>query len=193
MKSLSQSFYSQLPQTAETQFAKTVSELQSEVRKRRVMALEPPPRSSSLFVQLLHVFASSLTWLCRVTESKFFCFQTRYKKSGRQEAGSCLYSVMPETLDTQHAKQVSQIQSQVPDPPSCDHEPELHFHFLVKLLWCSLQVKYKEEVQKELSSSLFSSLPQTLQTELAKEVTALQSQVTQRVKQSVTVTLKLLP
>lgn len=42
----------------------------------------------------------------------------------------------------------------------------------------SLQVKYKEDVQKELSSSLFCSLPQTLQTELAKEVTELQSQVT---------------
>lgn len=42
----------------------------------------------------------------------------------------------------------------------------------------SLQVKYKEDVQKDLSSALFSSLPQTLQTELAKEVTELQSQVT---------------
>lgn len=41
-----------------------------------------------------------------------------------------------------------------------------------------LQVKYKEDGQKELSSTLFSSLPQTLQTELAKEVTELQSQVT---------------
>lgn len=40
-------------------------------------------------------------------------------------------------------------------------------------------MKYKEEGQKELWSTLFSSLPQTLQTELAKEVTELQSQVTQ--------------
>lgn len=31
-KSLSQSFYSQLPETTETHFAKTVAELQSEVR-----------------------------------------------------------------------------------------------------------------------------------------------------------------
>lgn len=31
MRSLSQSFYSQLPQTADTQFAKETSELQSEV------------------------------------------------------------------------------------------------------------------------------------------------------------------
>ena len=41
-----------------------------------------------------------------------------------------------------------------------------------------LQVKYKEDVQKDLSSTLFSSLPQTLQTERAKEVSELQSQVT---------------
>lgn len=34
MKSLSQSVYSQLSETAETQFAKTVSELQSEVRTK---------------------------------------------------------------------------------------------------------------------------------------------------------------
>lgn len=34
MKSLCQSFYSQLPDTAETQLAKTVSELQSEVTTR---------------------------------------------------------------------------------------------------------------------------------------------------------------
>lgn len=40
-----------------------------------------------------------------------------------------------------------------------------------------LQVKYKEDVQKQLQSSLFSGLPQTPQTELAKEVSALQSEV----------------
>lgn len=37
MKSLSQSFYSQLSETAETQFAKTVSELQSEVREQQLL------------------------------------------------------------------------------------------------------------------------------------------------------------
>lgn len=36
MKSLSQSIYSQLPETSETQFAKTVCELQSEVRNERL-------------------------------------------------------------------------------------------------------------------------------------------------------------
>lgn len=43
-----------------------------------------------------------------------------------------------------------------------------------------LQVKYKEAGQKELSSSLFSTLPQTLHTQVAKEVTELQSEVTNR-------------
>lgn len=36
MRSLCQSFYSQLPDTAETQLAKTVSELQSEVTARHL-------------------------------------------------------------------------------------------------------------------------------------------------------------
>lgn len=128
--------------------------------------------------------------------------------------------MMAETLDTQHAKQASQIQSQVRShlhtlatthlnftvPGSCfssshrfqdsasrtfnlgyfTHQtlPTTQFlsgrrgHVTRKQTLSSLQVKYKEDVQKALSSSLFSSLPHTLQTELAKEVTELQSQVT---------------
>lgn len=43
-----------------------------------------------------------------------------------------------------------------------------------------LQVRYREEGRKELSSCLFSSLTQTLDTEHTKEATALQSQVTPR-------------
>lgn len=39
MRSLSQSFYSQLPQTADTQFAKATSELQSEVGGANVCIL----------------------------------------------------------------------------------------------------------------------------------------------------------
>lgn len=37
----------------------------------------------------------------------------KYREAGRQQAGGSLYSVMAETLDTRHAKEVSQIQSQV--------------------------------------------------------------------------------
>lgn len=56
-------------------------------------------------------------------------------------------------------------------------------HSCILHLWtlcCPLQVKYKEAGQKELSSNLFSTLPQTLHTQVAKEVTELQSQVTDR-------------
>lgn len=44
-----------------------------------------------------------------------FCLtlQTKYKEAGRREASSSLYSKLPETLDTLHAKEVSQLQSQV--------------------------------------------------------------------------------
>lgn len=43
IRSLSQSFYSQLPDTAETQLARTASELQSEVRGPVSSFLDPAP------------------------------------------------------------------------------------------------------------------------------------------------------
>ena len=44
-----------------------------------------------------------------------FCLflKNKYKESGRKETFNCLYSKLPETLDTQHAKEASQLQSQV--------------------------------------------------------------------------------
>lgn len=141
----------------------------------------------------------------------------KYRKAARQQAGGSLYSVMAETPDTQHAKEVSQIQSQVvithahmtpqEGALACMYNSVfsvrchywdynliiiINYIFIIIILsfificdsvtdcapCCPLQVKYKEEGQKELWSTLFSSLPQTLQTELAKEVTELQSQVT---------------
>lgn len=152
MKNLCQSFYSQLPETAEIQFAKTVSELQSEVTQHSTRAAQTCQNiwkqqlRDKLFVQLAEAGCGSknttsyyntpnvflwFNWwkmtniLCCISHvmqilfykcinvTNISCFQTQYKKSGRQEAGSCLYSVMAETLDTQHAKQASQLQSQV--------------------------------------------------------------------------------
>lgn len=46
---------------------------------------------------------------------KFFFsepFQTKYKK-GKEDLSSSLYSTLPETLDTLHAKEAAQLQSQV--------------------------------------------------------------------------------
>lgn len=48
----------------------------------------------------------------------FVAAQISYRKLGKQQAGSSLYSVMADTLDTQHAKQASQLQSQVDLQPA---------------------------------------------------------------------------
>lgn len=37
----------------------------------------------------------------------------KYKEAGKKEVASSLYSTLPETLETQHAKEASQLQSQV--------------------------------------------------------------------------------
>lgn len=37
----------------------------------------------------------------------------KYRDAGRRDASSSLYSKLPETLDTRHAKEASQLQSQV--------------------------------------------------------------------------------
>lgn len=122
--------------------------------------------------------------------------QLQYRKLGRQQAGSSLYSAMVDTLDTQHAREASQLQSQVDIQPAGGSaggaavvavgsvkfkgNSKLHLQQSPSVsvdLCRPLQVKYKEAGQKELSSSLFSTLPQTLQTEVAKELTELQSQV----------------
>lgn len=53
-------------------------------------------------------------------------FQVKYKEAGKKEVSSSLYSKLPETLETKHAKDVSQLQSQVP-------------HLLVRLNMLSFQ------------------------------------------------------
>lgn len=42
-----------------------------------------------------------------------FLFQMKYKETGKKDVMSSLYSTLPETLETQHAKEASQLQSQV--------------------------------------------------------------------------------
>lgn len=88
LKSLSQSFYSQLPETPETQFAKTVSELQSEVRKRSgcsyISEGDGAPTSTSL---LLPVCPSLLLYHHTVThafhELRLLPSDTETKSSSR--------------------------------------------------------------------------------------------------------------
>ena len=41
------------------------------------------------------------------------CFQVKYKEEGKQEMSSNLYSLLPETTETQLAKQLTEMQSEV--------------------------------------------------------------------------------
>lgn len=41
-------------------------------------------------------------------------FQSKYKEEGRKETSMSLYSVLPETPETQHAREASELQSEVP-------------------------------------------------------------------------------
>lgn len=40
-------------------------------------------------------------------------FQVKYKEAGKKQASTALYHQLPETMETQHAKEASQLQSQV--------------------------------------------------------------------------------
>lgn len=88
------SVYSQLPETNDIQLARTLSEQQSEVVHVQYFFF-----SSSVVFSMV-----SLLWMW---------LQTKYREAGRKAASSCLYSKLPETLETHHAKEVSQLQSQV--------------------------------------------------------------------------------
>ena len=83
-----------------------------------------------------HVHAVGLLWLIIL----LLLSQTKYKKAGKNVSSS-LYSVMPETMETQHAKQASLLQSQVLTTHTyciCTHthtHTHLHTHF-EKIFYC---------------------------------------------------------
>uniref|UniRef100_A0A3Q3KZB5 Nebulette n=1 Tax=Mastacembelus armatus TaxID=205130 RepID=A0A3Q3KZB5_9TELE len=84
-------------------------------------------------------------------------------EAGKKDINTCLYSLLPETLETERVKETTELLSEVSKP---------------KYSWISKNVKYKEGGKKEMSRSLYSTLPDTSETVfLAKEVTELQSQV----------------
>lgn len=91
------SVYSQLPDTNDIQQARTVSEQQSQVSTWSVPVPVPAVCST----------------LGGVSHSTLWCWQAKYRAAGRKEASSCLYSTLPETPDTRHAKEASELQSQV--------------------------------------------------------------------------------
>lgn len=42
-----------------------------------------------------------------------FCLQIKYKEAGKKEMNTCLYSVLPLTLDTQRAREAAELLSEV--------------------------------------------------------------------------------
>ncbi len=71
--------------------------------------------------------------------------QVKYKEDGKKEMSINLYSLLPETIDTQHAKEVSNLQSEV-------FKVTLFF-FLLLILWIemlslSLMVMNLSQVRK---------------------------------------------
>lgn len=41
------------------------------------------------------------------------CLQIKYKEAGKKELSTCLYSVLPLTMDMQHAKEAGELLSEV--------------------------------------------------------------------------------
>lgn len=99
----------------------------------------------------------------------------KYREAGKRAASSCLYAKLPETLATRHAKEASQLQSQVTcgahDINVANSGVSEHPGF--QLFPSASQVKYKQEV----AGSIYQQLPETAETQLAKELRGVYSQV----------------
>lgn len=105
--------------------------------------------------------------------------QNKYKQGFRESVASSLYCQLPQTAETQLAAKVTDLQSQV-------GQVGVHlcsFSSSSSLASSSLcvspvQSKYKEDGMRSLSQSFYSQLPETAETQLARSVSELQSQVT---------------
>lgn len=92
----------------------------------------------------------------------------------KTEISSSLYCLLPETTETQFVKELSEILSEV------RHDGWRRAGNVcqdVTDFVSALQNKYKEEGKKEMSSSLYSQLPETAEMQLAKNLHAFQSEV----------------
>lgn len=59
-----------------------------------------------------------------IESSSLNCVQVKYKEGLKKEAGPALYHLLPETADTQRAKHMSEIQSEVLAPPPTTFPPD---------------------------------------------------------------------
>lgn len=105
-------------------------------------------------------------------------FQAKYKEAGKKEASSCLYSLLPATLETQLAKESSELLSEVRTASNMCKQAgkQTKMSDLMFLMQIS-QVKYKESAKKEMSAALYSTLPETLETSFSREMSDVLSEV----------------
>lgn len=105
--------------------------------------------------------------------------QNKYKQSFRESLASSLYSQLPQTAETQLAAKMSDLQSQVGHAVVhlCSSLPTPSLASS-SLGVSPVQSKYKEDGMRSLSQSFYSQLPETAETQLARSVSELQSQVT---------------
>uniref|UniRef100_A0A3Q2NWI8 Nebulette n=1 Tax=Fundulus heteroclitus TaxID=8078 RepID=A0A3Q2NWI8_FUNHE len=80
--------------------------------------------------------------------------QVKYKEDMKEKNQSSLYHQLPETTETQLAKHLSELQSDVRR----------------KSLQSILLVKYKESGKRAMSRSLYSTMPETPESSFAREV-----------------------
>lgn len=63
------------------------------------------------------------------SKAAVLCPQSKYKEAGKKELVNSLYSLLPETKDTQHAKEQTQLHSEVRNNP-----PTLRFKFWLLMI-----------------------------------------------------------
>lgn len=102
--------------------------------------------------------------------------QVKYKEGVKKEAGPALYHLLPETADTQRAKHMSEIQSEVLAPPPTAPPSPFPTQRNSVNSQSPFQTQYRKE-REELADSLFSVMPDTLQTSFTRELAETHSQV----------------
>lgn len=180
---LSQSFYSQLPQTAETRFAKSVAALHSQVsRVSRVRSARRKPPLKKTLSFLLNFRSSTkrraggawppvCTRFCRRPWRRLTPRRRRSSAARYEPPGKC--HGKPPPWFHQDRVDSAQLLSMLRVRRRRSAKEELTASSLVSLH----QVKYREDGRKEMSLSLYSLLPETIATQHAREAAHLQSHV----------------
>lgn len=105
---------------------------------------------------------------------RFSTLPSVLKVKYKQEVGGSLYQQLPETAETQLAKELRGVYSQVRRSPPLQPTWPRAGHVTMS---SSLQVKYGEDGKKEMERSLYSLLPETAETQFARHVSEIQSEV----------------